>query len=88
MADLAPIPRALFDRLARAVDVDGVLRGAKLSRSGLRVARPQGTTAAFFALWRAVEPSGADADIGLRLGGEALSDYEYVAVRACTSFGS
>ena len=82
MADLVPIPLALFDRLAQAVDVDAVLRRAKLPRSRFRVAKPQGTTAEFFALWRAVEQSGADADLGLRLGVETLSDYEDVAVLA------
>jgi AraC-like DNA-binding protein len=82
MADLVPIPLALFDRLAREVDVNGVLRSAKLPRSRFRVARPQGTTAEFFALWRAVEQSGADADIGLRLGADAISSYEDVAVLA------
>ena len=82
MADLVPIPLALFDRLAQAVDMDGVLRCAKLPRSRFRVARPHGTTSEFFALWRAVEQSGADADIGLRLGVETLSDYEDVAVLA------
>jgi AraC-like DNA-binding protein len=82
MADLVPIPHALFDRLARAVDIDGVLRSAKLPRSRFRVARPQGTTAEFFALWRAVEQSGADADIGLRLGVETLSDYQDLAALA------
>ena len=66
MPDLVPIPLALFDRLARAVDVDMVLRRAKLPRSRFSVARPQGTTAEFFALWRAVEDSGTDADLGLR----------------------
>jgi AraC-like DNA-binding protein len=82
MADLVPIPHALFDRLARAIDVDTVLRSAKLPRSRFQLARPQGTTAEFFALWRAVEESGADADLGLRLGVEALSDYDDVAVLA------
>ena len=82
MADLVPIPLALFDRLARAVDVDTVLRHAKLPRTRFRVARPQGTTAEFFALWQAVEQSGADADLGLRLGVETTSDYEDVAVLA------
>src|SRR5882672_5277376 len=79
MADLVPIPLALFDRLARALDVDAVLRRAQLPRSRFSVPRPQGTTAEFFALWRAVEQSGADADLGLRLGVEALTDYENVA---------
>jgi AraC-like DNA-binding protein len=82
MADLVPLPLALFDRLSRAVDVDTVLRHAKLPRSRFRVAKPQGTTAEFFALWRAVEQSGADADLGLRLGVESLSDYEDVSVVA------
>jgi AraC-like DNA-binding protein len=82
MADLVPIPLALFHRLAQAVDVDMVLRCAKLARSRFRVPKPQGTTAEFFALWRAAEQSGADADLGLRLGVETLSDYEDVAVLA------
>jgi AraC-like DNA-binding protein len=82
MADLVPIPLALFDRLARAVDIDDVLRSAKLQRSRFRVARPQGTTAEFFSLWRAVEHSDADAGIGLRLGVETLSDYQDLAALA------
>jgi AraC-like DNA-binding protein len=82
MADLMPIPLALFDRIAQAVDMDVVLRSARLPRSRFRVAKPQGTTAEFFALWRAVEQSGADADFGLRLGVETFSDYEDVAVLA------
>jgi AraC-like DNA-binding protein len=82
MADLVPIPLALFDRLARAVDIDAVLRRARLPRSRFRVAKPQGTTAEFFALWRAVEQTAADADLGLRLGVETLSDYEDVAMLA------
>src|SRR5580700_1020270 len=82
MPDLVPIPLALFDRLARAVDVDTVLRCARLPRSRFRVPKPQGTTAEFFALWRAVEQSGADADLGLRLGVETPLDYGDVAVLA------
>src|SRR5882757_3545977 len=82
MANLVPIPLALFDRLAGAVDIDTVLRRAQLPRSRFRVAKPQGTTAEFFALWRAVEQSGADADLGLRLGVETLEDYEDVAILA------
>jgi AraC-like DNA-binding protein len=82
MPDLVPIPQALFDRLARAVDVDMVLRCAKLPRSRFRVAKPQGTTAEFFALWRAVERNGADADLGLRLGVETPLDYGDVATLA------
>jgi AraC-like DNA-binding protein len=82
MADVVPIPRALFDRLALLVDVDEVLRLAQLPRSRFRVGKPQGSTAEFFALWRAVEQSGADADLALRLGAEVLSDYEDVSVLA------
>jgi AraC-like DNA-binding protein len=82
MADLVPIPLALLERLAQTVDVDTVLRRARLPRSRFGVPRPQGTTAEFFALWRAVEESGADADIGLRIGVEVLSSYEDVAVLA------
>jgi AraC-like DNA-binding protein len=83
MTDLVPIPIALFDRLARAgLDVDAVLRRANLPRSRFNVAKPEGTTAEFFALWRAVEQSGADADLGLRLGVEALTDEENVAALA------
>lgn len=82
MADLVPIPRALFDRLAPEVDVDTVLRRAQLPRSRFRVTKPEGTTAEFFALWRAVEQSGGAADLGLRLGVEALSDYEDVPILA------
>jgi AraC-like DNA-binding protein len=82
MADLVPIPLGLFDRLAQTVDVDAVLRRAQLPRSRFRTGRPQGTTAEFFALWRAVEQIGAEADLGLRLGAEILSDYQDVAVLA------
>jgi AraC-like DNA-binding protein len=79
MADLIPIPLALFDRLARAVDIEKVLRHAKLPRSRFRVAKPQGTTAEFFALWRAVEENGAEPDLGLRLGVETNNDYDDAA---------
>ena len=87
MADLVPIPVALFARLARAgLDVDAILRRAELPRSRFNVAKPQGTTAEFFALWRAVEQSGADPSLGLRLGIEALTDEEnLVAVAALHS---
>jgi hypothetical protein len=47
------------------------------------VSKPESTTAEFFfALWRAVEQSGADADVGLRLGVEALTDVRNVAALA------
>jgi AraC-like DNA-binding protein len=75
--DLVPMPIALFERLGRVgLDVDAILRRAKLTRSRFDVARPQGTTTEFFSLWRAVEESGADPDLGLRLGLEALTDEE------------
>jgi len=83
MADLVPIPLALFTRLeAAGLDVDAVLRKAKLARSRFNVARPQGTTAEFFALWRAVEACGADPSLGLRLGVKALTDEENVVALA------
>ena len=76
MSDLVPIPLDLFDRLKRAgLDVDAILHRANLPRSRFSVAKPQGTTAEFFALWRAVEEqSGADAGLGIRIGVEALPD--------------
>jgi len=75
MADLVPIPLDLFDRLRRAdLDVDAILRRAKLSRARFRVPRPRGTTAEFFALWRAVEEESDDAALGLRIGVEVLPD--------------
>jgi AraC-like DNA-binding protein len=80
MTDLVPIPVVLFERLARAgLDVDDILRRANLPRSRFNVAKPEGTTAEFFALWRAVEQSGADAGLGLRLGAQALTDEQNVA---------
>jgi hypothetical protein len=75
MADLVPIPLDLFDRLRRTgLDVDSILRRAKLPRSRFSVPNPQGTTAEFFALWRAVEEESDDASLGLRIGVEVLPD--------------
>jgi AraC-like DNA-binding protein len=88
MTDVVPIPLALFDRIARAVDIDAVLRRARLPRSRFRTPKPHGTTAEFFALWRAVEQSGADAGLGLQLGVETLSDYDDVAILAATHSAS
>jgi AraC-like DNA-binding protein len=86
-ADLEPIPVALFARLERAgLDVGAVLRRANLPRSQFNVASPLGTTAQFFALWRAVEESNADPSLGLRLGVKALTDPEnFVALSALHS---
>jgi len=80
MADLVPIPLDLFDRLKGAgLDVDAILRRAKLPRSRFSVPKPQGTTAEFFALWHAVEAmSGDDPGLGLRIGVAALPDDENV----------
>jgi AraC-like DNA-binding protein len=75
MADLVPIPLDLFDRLSDVgLDVDAILRRAKLPRSRFSVPKPQGTTAEFFALWRAVEEESDDASLGLRIGVEVLPD--------------
>ena len=76
MPDLVAIPLDLFDRLRRAgLDVDAILHRANLPRSRFSVPRPQGTTAEFFALWRAVEEQcGRDAGLGIRIGVEALPD--------------
>lgn len=79
MADLVPIPRALLDRLAAVVDISAVLRRANIPRSRFGAARPQATTAEFFAFWQAVEQCGADAEVGLRIGAEILSEYNDVA---------
>jgi AraC-like DNA-binding protein len=80
MTTLVPIPLDLFDRLREVgLDVDQILRRAKLPRSRFSVPRPQGTTAEFFALWRAVEEvSGGDPDLGIRIGVAALPDDENV----------
>jgi len=80
MATLVPIPLDLFDRLREAgLDVDEILRRARLPRSRFSVPRPQGTTAEFFALWRAVEAvSGGDPELGIRIGVAALPDDENV----------
>jgi AraC-like DNA-binding protein len=80
MANLVPIPLDLFDRLKGAgLDVDAILHRARLPRSRFSVPKPQGTTAEFFALWRAVEEvSGGDPGLGLRIGAAALPDDENV----------
>ena len=80
MADLVPIPLDLFDRLRRAgLNVEAILRRAKLPRSRFSVPKPQGTTAEFFALWRAVEEESDDRSLGLRIGVEVLPDETNVA---------
>jgi hypothetical protein len=80
MADLVPIPLDLFDRLRRiGLDVDSILRRANLPRSRFSVPRPQGSTAKFFAPWRAVEAESEDASLGLRIGVEVPPDDANVA---------
>jgi AraC-like DNA-binding protein len=79
MIDLVPIPLTLFERLTRAgLDVDAIIRRAKLPRSRFEIAKPTGTTAEFFALWRAVEESCPDPNLGLRIGVEALPEEQNV----------
>jgi len=83
MNDLVPIPLVLFEHLARAgLDVDAILRRANLARSRFNVARPEGTTAEFFALWRAVEERITDRSIGFRLGVDAFTDTQNVVTLA------
>ena len=66
---------ALIDRLAQAVDIDAVFRRAQLSAIPVPgTGKPQGTTAEFFAFWGAVEQMGVEADLGLRLGVETLTE--------------
>ena len=80
MADQVPIPLDLFDRLEDAgLDVAAILRRAQIPRSRFSVAKPQGTTAEFFALWRAVEEhSPEDPGLGLRIGVAVLPDDDNV----------
>jgi len=79
MTDLVPIPLDLFDHLGRAgLDVGAILRRAKLPRSRFSVPKPQGTTAEFFALWRAVEEESDDPGLGLRIGVAVLPDQDNV----------
>jgi AraC-like DNA-binding protein len=80
LPDLVPLPSTLLERFARlGVDVDEVLRRAEIPRSRFGVAKPQGTTAELFALWRAAEDSGAGEDLGLRVGSEILPQHQTVA---------
>ena len=77
--DLVPFPANLLERLTRlGVDVDTLLRRAEIARSRFGVARPLGTTAELFALWRAAEETGGR-DLGLRLGSETLPHHQSIA---------
>jgi AraC-like DNA-binding protein len=80
MSDLVPLPAMLLDRLARVgMDVDAILSRAKLPRSRFNGAAPHGTTAEFFALWRAVEENARGEDLGLRLGAQTPSHQQTIA---------
>jgi len=73
LTDLVLVSAALLDRLESVgADVPRVLREANIPRSRLEVPRPRLTTHEFFRLWRAVGRVGGVANIGLRLGSEAL----------------
>jgi AraC-like DNA-binding protein len=74
--DLVPLPASLPERFARlGVDVDELLRRAQIPRSRFAVARPVGTTAELFALWRAVEECATASDLGLRAGADPLPQH-------------
>ena len=89
MPDLVPIPLDLFGRLQRVgLDVDAILRRAKLARDRFSGPRPQGTTAEFFALWRAVAAESDDPDLGLRIGVEVLPDDNNVVSLAAMHSGT
>ena len=70
------------------VDLSAVFRRANLPHSRFGGARPQATTAEFFAFWNAIEQLGASADIGLELGAEILSEYKDVATLAALNSAS
>ena len=81
--DLVPFPASLPDRFARlGVDVDELLRRAQIPRSRFAVARPFGTTAELFALWRAAEECATGSDLGLRAGADPLPQHPNVATLA------
>jgi AraC-like DNA-binding protein len=81
--DLVPLPASLPDRFARlGVDVDELLRKAQIPHSRFAVARPFGTTAELFALWRAAEECATSGDLGLRVGADTLPQHQNVATLA------
>jgi AraC-like DNA-binding protein len=81
--DLIALPATLLERFARVgVDIDALLRRAGIPRSRFAVAKPQGTTAEYFALWRAAGESGCGADLGLRAGSNTLPHQQTVATLA------
>jgi AraC-like DNA-binding protein len=83
MPDVIPLPATLLDRFSRlGVDVDALLRQAGIARTRFAAPRPQGTTAEYFALWRAVAESGGAPDVGLRAGAHAAAHEQSVATVA------
>jgi AraC-like DNA-binding protein len=80
MPDVVPLPATLLDRFSRlGVDVDALLRRAAIPRSRFDAAKPHGTTAEFFALWRAAEESGVGPGLGIRTGSETDPRHQSVA---------
>jgi AraC-like DNA-binding protein len=83
MPDLIALPATLLERFARVgVDIDALLRRAGIPRSRFAEAKPRGTTAEYFALWRAAGECGGAADIGLRTGSNTLPHHQSVATLA------
>jgi AraC-like DNA-binding protein len=82
-SDLIALPAILLDRFARVgVDVDALVRRAGIPHSRFTEAKPQGTTAEYFALWRAAGESGGGPDLGLRAGSSTLPNHQSVATLA------
>jgi AraC-like DNA-binding protein len=80
---MVPLPASLPDRFARlGVDVGELLRRAQIPHSRFAVARPFGTTAELFALWRAAEECAPSSDLGLRAGADTLPQHQNVATLA------
>jgi len=82
-ADLVPLSRVFFDRIATmGVDPTTVLRRAGISPAQLTAAHPHVTTREYFAMWRALGEVAPSREIGLRLGSEAEPLQLNVAVLA------
>jgi len=81
--DLFALPATLLARFARlGIDVDELLQRAEIPRSRFETAKPQGTTAEFFALWKAIEAMSDRSDLGLRAGAETPAHQQSVAFLA------
>ncbi len=69
MSEFVPVPSVVLDRLvALGVDVDGVLRYARIPRARFEVRRAKLSVAEFFAFWSALEAVGGSRDLGIRIG--------------------